>query len=274
MSLHNMNEMLAKAQQSNYAVANFDIPDSLILRGVMNASRDLRAPVILAYANVFEEMSPICTFSKMLLEEAKMAEVPVCIHLDHARTLESIAEALECGFTSAMFDGSDLPFQENIEKTREAVNMCHAKNASCEAELGHVGGLDGYAYAGDPYTDVEQAKRFVEETGVDALAVSIGTVHGVYAEEPKLSFDRLRELRAALKVPLVLHGGSGLSDDDFRQVIKDGITKVNIFTDLTIRALDELHESDAYMTGETLAINAVADEAEKKLRLFGSAGVY
>ncbi|MBD5559154.1 MAG: class II fructose-bisphosphate aldolase [Clostridia bacterium] len=273
MSLHNLNDMLISAQQNHYAVANFDVSDSIILRGVMRAASNLHPPLILAYADLFEPLVPMAAYTPMLLAEAKIADVPVCVHLDHARSLDVIAEALGLGFTSVMFDGSDLPFEENVHFTRQAADMCHDLGASCEAELGHVGGLAGYNYEGDPYTSTEEAVQFVGETHVDALAVAIGTVHGNYKEAPQLNFERLRDLREAVSVPLVLHGGSGLSDADFRQVIADGISKINIHTDLLNAAHKVFRESSApYMQAEEQAIQAVQDVAEGKIRLFGCNG--
>lgn len=273
LSLQNLNAMLKDAQQNHYAVPNFDVSDSIILRGVMRATAKLAPPVILAYADLFEELVPMSTYTPMLLAEAREAEVPVCVHLDHARSLEVIAAALSSGFTSVMYDGSDLTFDQNVHFTRQAVDMCHDVGASCEAELGHVGGLQGYKYEGDPYTNVDQAVQFVGETGIDALAVSIGTVHGVYQEEPKLNFVRLEELRAAVDVPLVLHGGSGLSDADFRRLIADGICKINIHTDLLNAALHAFRtEPGSYMEVEEKAILAVQACAERCIGLFGSTG--
>lgn len=273
MSLQNLNAMLADAQQNHYAVPNFDVSDSIIVRGVMRAVSELAPPAILAYADPFEPVSPMAAFTPMLLAEAQQAAVPVCVHLDHARTLELVAQALSCGFTSVMYDASDLTLDQNIHFTRQAADMCHDAGASCEAALGHVGGPYKYNYQGDPYTSVEQAVNFVGETGIDALAISIGSVHGTYTEEPQLDFARLEALRAAVSVPLVLHGGSGLSDDDFRRLIADGICKINIQTSLLTAAYSGFRGgSPTYMQAEEQAIEAVRQAAEKHIGLFGCAG--
>ncbi len=280
MALVNMKEMLKKAQREGYAVANFDILNGEMLRGVINAAEEKKAPVILAYAEVFEPISPMEEFAPMLRAAAERATVPVAVHLDHARTIRYIEKAVEHGFTSVMLDASDQPFAENIAMTRKVVELCAPHRISVESELGHVGGLEGYAYGGaedapeDGYTVVAEAAEFVRETGIDALAVAIGTVHGVYKSEPKLSMERLTELRQAIEVPLVMHGGSGLADDDFRRAIKKGITKTNIFTDLTLRAIEAMKEnqSQEYFNINTAVIDAVCKEAIRKIMLFGSAG--
>lgn len=274
MALVNMNEMLEKARANHYAVGNFDICSGELLRGVLRAAQEKNAPVILAYAEVFEPVLPMSEFAPMLRAAAQQADVPVAIHLDHARTVEYIKKAVEHGFTSVMLDASDRPLNENIAMTREVVGLCRPLGVSVESELGHVGGLDGYDYHGDGYTVVEEAVRFVAETGVDALAVSIGTVHGVYQSEPKLNLGRLKELRAAVDVPLVMHGGSGLSDGDFKETVRLGVTKTNIFTDLTIVAFEAMEQSkDTDYLGRCMsAVDAVKKETEKKMELFGCIG--
>lgn len=278
--LVNFNEMLHKAKEGGYAVANFDVFSSEMLRGVIEAAQEKNAPVILAYAPVFESICPMEEFAPMLRAAAQRAAVPVAVHLDHARKIEVIQKALQNGFTSIMLDASDLPFEENVDLTKKAVGLCRPLSVSVESELGHVGGLEGYSYSGseaqieEGYTVVSEAIRFASETGTDALAVAIGTVHGVYKAEPKLNLQRLSELSAALDVPLVMHGGSGLSDDDFRSAIHQGITKTNIFTDLTLAAWQAMQASglEYYFDRCTAAVSAIREEAIKKIELFGSAG--
>jgi fructose-bisphosphate aldolase class II len=279
MALVNMNEMLNKAKKGNYAVPNFDVLSSEMLRGVMEAAQETSSPVILAYPEVFEPLCPMEEFAPMLRAAAARAHVPVAIHLDHARRFEYIQKAVDHGFSSVMLDASDLPLEDNIALTKKVVDFCRPLQVSVESELGHVGGLEGYSYSGhNPedeagYTVVSEAVKFVADTKVDALAVAIGTVHGVYTAAPKLNLQRLSELREAVDVPLVMHGGSGLSDDDFRNVIKAGITKTNIFTDLTIAAWQSMQESGLkdYMSRCAAAVSAVREEAIKKIELFSSA---
>ncbi|MEF9990202.1 MAG: class II fructose-bisphosphate aldolase [Christensenellaceae bacterium] len=275
MALVNMNEMLQKAKNGKYAVANFDVFNVEMLCGVLNAAQQKNSPVILAYAEVFEPLMKLELFAKMAIACAKDASVPVCLHLDHARGIEFIKKAVDNGFTSVMIDASDKSFAQNVAATKEVVALCAPKNISVESELGHVGGLEGYETGyGDEltYTQVAEAAEFIKQTGIDALAVSIGTVHGVYKSEPKLNLQRLQELCAALSVPLVMHGGSGLSEDDFRNAVKFGITKTNIFTDLTIAAQNCINHDLLYFDQCMAIEQAVCDEAIKKLELFSSVG--
>lgn len=271
MALVNMGEMLARAREGRYAVANFDISSSTLLQGALEAARSMDAPVILAWAEPFAPVVPLETFGPMLIAEAERAGVRVCIHLDHARSVDLVRRVLDVGFTSAMFDGSDLPLEENIRLSREAADACHRAGATFEGEIGHVGGLPGYEYEGDPYTKVADAVKYVAETGADALAVGIGTIHGVYQEAPRLNLDRLEALREALSVPLVLHGGSGLSDEDFRSAIRLGISKINVYTDLAQAVLQAVTgQEGALLDREILAVDAVADRAKSYIDLFGS----
>ena len=166
-----------------------------------------------------------------MLAAAQKCKMPAAVHLDHGATLETIKLALKLGFTSVMFDGSKYPLEENIRRTREVVELAHAQGAAVEAELGRVGGAEGdYQSVDVLVTSVDEAKKFSEETGVDALAVAIGTAHGNYTVQPKLRIDRLKEIFDAIKTPLVLHGGTGLTEDDFKNCIAGGIKKINIAT--------------------------------------------
>ncbi len=279
MALVNLNEVLIKARREKYAIAGFNVMSCEMLRGVIAAAEETKSPIILAYAEVFEANAPMDGFASMLCAEAKKASVPVVVHLDHARRLEYIKKAVDYGFSSVMIDASDKPFEENIAIAKETVELCKGKNITVEAELGHIGGLEGYAYSDDEveedsYTNVSEAKEFVLQTGIDALAVAIGTIHGVYKSTPKLSIERLKELAEVIDLPLVMHGGSGLSDDDFKNAIHEGISKINIFTDLTLRAMGASKKSEAnnFIDFTTDIANAVKDEAIKKTKLFGSDG--
>jgi fructose-bisphosphate aldolase, class II len=278
MSLVNLTSVLAKAEKGKYAVGNFDIFNIEMLKGVLDAAEETRSPIILAYGEAFEELTTIESFAPMMVELAQKATVPVCIHLDHCINLPYILLAVHSGFTSIMIDASDKPLQENIDITKRIVEICKTFNISVEAELGHVSGIEGlYVSDNHMYTDVNEAKYFVEETGIDALAISIGTVHGVYKEEPKLSLDVLKAIKKEVKQYLVLHGGSGLSDQDFKNTIKYGITKVNIHTDLTLAALDSIRKNAAdtslsYMKQCLRMAEAVKLDAIKKMEIFGSCG--
>lgn len=280
MALVNMKEMLKKAREHRYAVGNFDVLSSEMLRGVMLAAEEAKASVILAYGGVFESVCPMREFAPMLRAAAEGASVPVAIHLDHSRSVDYIRKALDNGFTSVMIDSSDKSLQENIEITKNVVELCKTYSVSVESELGHVGGLEGYSYgeseqdAQEGLTLVPEAVEFVNTTGIDALAVAIGTVHGIYKSNPMLNLKRLTELKEAVDIPLVMHGGSGLSDEDFRSAIRLGITKTNIFTDLTIAAMKGMKQStgEDYLPRCLAAVLAVKEETIKKMELFGSAG--
>jgi fructose-bisphosphate aldolase class II len=251
MPLVTLSEILKPANAQGYAVGSYDVFNLEMASAVIQAAEENRSPVILAYVEVFDTLFPMEAFAAALRDYAQKASVPVCIHLDHATNLAVIERALKAGFTGIMIDASDKAFEENIRITSQVVELSHALGISVEAELGHVAGNEGmYTDDSSVYTEVSQAREFMDRTGVDALAVSVGTVHGVYKSTPVLSFDRCAEIKAETDgLPLVLHGGSGLSDEDFKKIIASGINKVNIFTDLTLAAIRTLREAD--LTGKT-----------------------
>ncbi len=277
MPLVNMNKMLADAAKGGYAVGNFDVFNLEMLKGVMAAVEEMRAPVIIAWGEGFTDYVELEAFAPMVRRFLERASVPAVLHLDHAAGFDTILRAVHAGFTSVMIDASDKPLEENIAMTRKVVEACRVFDVSVESEIGHVSGLDMFEDDTPIYTNVAEAKYFVEQTGVDALAVAIGTVHGVYKEEPKLSFERLAELHAALPVPLVLHGASGLSAEDVKKSVAGGITKVNIFTDLTLqsvaaarRALEKPETGLMAMCSEIS--EATRKEAIEKIKQLGCAG--
>ncbi len=276
MALVNLKQVCTKAMNNGYAVGNFDVFNVEMLQGVINAATKLKSPVILAFAEPFEAIVGLEEFAEIMKAAAKKACVDVVLHLDHGVNFEIIKRAINAGFTSVMLDASDKTYKENIKLTKEVVSMSKEKNVSVESELGHVGGLEMYKedYGKDAYTEVAQAKDFVEKTGIDVLAVAIGTVHGVYKTAPKLDFERLAELKNALNIPLAMHGGSGLSDEDFIKVSKTGIAKANIYTDLMIAAKNsaiQTSQTEAnYFDMTVSAINFIEKEAMAKMLLFGS----
>lgn len=241
MSLVSIKEMLEKAREGHYAVPAFDVADYRMARAVIDVAEELRAPVILMGLPGDLADEQFAHLSVDFHSLALNAKVPVCIHLDHATDFERIKKAIAQGYSSVMFDGSALPFAENVRKTREVVDYAHAFGVSVEAELGHVGdgivgsssesakGKSGHA---STMTDPAELRRFVEETKVDCLAVSFGTSHGVYKCTPHLELDLLSELNAASEVPLVVHGGSGTPDDQLKEAIARGICKVNVFSEI------------------------------------------
>jgi len=276
--LVNLNEVLKDAQKNHYGVGLFNTTDTDMLQAVIEAAEELRSPVIIGTAEVLLPYGELSLIAPSILAAAKRATVPVVMHYDHGLTFDRCMEALKLGFSSIMFDGSAGEEAENLRATAEMVKIAHAWGATVEGEIGHVGnvGDDGE----DKYTTVEEAKTFVEETGVDALAIAIGTAHGAYKSRPQLNLQRLREIRAALDTPLVLHGGSGLSDEDFRNTIRDGIAKVNIFTDLCEAGDKARMAGDAqraqgmnpYLAIRNHKVNAMREAVMQKMMLFGSNG--
>ncbi|KLU39329.1 MAG: hypothetical protein AA931_09625 [Peptococcaceae bacterium 1109] len=236
MAIVTLRELLPQAQAKGCAVGSFNAADHSMAEAILQASAELSSPVILSVAEVHFRYLDVPAFLRYLRDRAESLRIPVVIHLDHGTRLETIQQGLDLGFSSVMIDGSALPYSENAALTKRVVQLAHKYGASVEAELGHVEGGEGNLTDGtevDPanFTDPSQAAQFVAETNVDALAVSIGTVHGPYRGEPKLELGLLAEIRAQTAVPLVLHGGSGLSAQDFRNAIAGGITKVNFFTE-------------------------------------------
>ena len=277
--LVNMNEVLLPAREGRYAVGLFNAVNLELARGILAAAQRTGSPVIMGTAEVLFPYGPLEEVSYYLIPMAKKAGVPVVIHLDHGLKKETCLKALDLGFASIMYDCSTDDYDTNVEKVREMAEIAHSRGATIEGELGHVGDNTDAAEA-DPsffYTDPGQARDFVEKTGVDALAVAVGTAHGAYKLPPKLDFDRIRAIKEQAKVPLVLHGGSGLMDEDFRQAIRAGISKINIFTDINVAAVRGARQhfvSDDKGLTELIpaAVEAVERETAKKMELFGSCG--
>ena len=279
--LVNLNEVLLDAQKNHYGVGLFNTIDTDMLEAVISAAEELRSPVIIGTAEVLLPYGELKLITPSLVEVAKNASVPVVLHYDHGVTFEKCVEALQLGFSSVMFDGSASSVEENLRSTREIVRIAHAMGATVEGEIGHVGQADvGDNEVSDMYTTPEEAVAFVDATGVDALAIAIGTAHGAYKSKPKLDIERLRKIRSALDTPLVLHGGSGLSDDDFRNTIKNGIAKVNIFTDLCFagelamraNATNAERGMYGYLDTRNAKVAAMKEATMKKMLLFGSNG--
>lgn len=276
MALVSMKEMLLQARKGKYGVGNFDVFNLELLKGVMQAQKELKAPIILAYGPPFQKYSPLVPFTRLMLAFAEETELPVVIHLDHANTMEQVKEAVEAGFNSVMIDASALSFEENIKITKEVVQFCHPLNIPVEAELGHVGDEGHYDLNDYGYTNPALAEEFVARTGIDALAVAIGNAHGVYSSEPKINYEILAAVRAAVGVPLVLHGASGIPDDDIIRCTQMGITKINIHTELLLAAMDSFRKDMAsaanYYTMSAHHTDAVMERTKEKIRLFGSDG--
>lgn len=273
--LVNLNEVLKKAQNEKYAVGLFNTTDTDMLQAVIEAAEESNSPVILGTAEVLLPYGELKLIAPSVIAAAKRAKVPVVVHYDHGLTFDRCIEALKLGFSSIMFDGSAKPYEENIAETREMVKIAHAFGATVEGEIGHVGeAAKEDNLLTDMYTTPEEAKAYLDATGVDALAVAIGSAHGVYKKKPMLNIERLKEISGAVKVPLVLHGGSGLSDDDFKNTIRNGIAKVNIFTDLCLageRAMkDGAEKKLGYLETRNLKVEYIKEAVKHKMALFGS----
>lgn len=279
--LINMKALLKVAQENQFGVGAFNIASAEFARLVIEVAESLQSPVILE-VHPDEHAFVGDSFIAYLRELAVNASVPVVIHQDHGQTLAHILTAIRTGYTSVMIDASGLPFEENIALTREITAIAHKVNVSVEAELGTIGVAEGSAEGGHSeilYTDPDQAERFARETGVDTLAVAIGTSHGLYpaGKQPVLDIDRLKAIRQRLTIPLVLHGGSGNKDSEVVESIKYGVGKINISSDMKkafyVALQEELqsngHEPSALYVRPMAAAKAVV---EHKMRLFSSAG--
>ena len=282
--LVNMNEVLLPAKKNHYAVGLFNAVNLELARGIISAAEAAQAPVIMGTAEVLLPYGPLEEVSYYLIPMAKKAKVPVVIHLDHGLNHDTCIRALELGFSSVMYDCSADPYEENVKKVKEMADIAHSYGATIEGELGHVGDNDGSGeedpHGSDPsqfFTDPKMAKDYVDRTGVDTLAIAVGNAHGAYKLPPKLDFERIRTIARTVEVPLVLHGGSGLTDRDFRQAIRDGISKVNIFTDINVAAVKAEFKHFTDMDKGLIdlipaAVEAVKQETMKKMKLFGCDG--
>lgn len=238
-----LNEIMKEACEKGYAIGAFNTVNLVSVRAVIDAATKLNKPVILQHAQIHEGIAPLAVIGPVMLQAAKDACIPVCVHLDHGEDVAYLERAMKMGFTSVMFDGSSLDYEANVAGTRAVVALAKQYGVSVEAELGRVLRPEG---GGEPsedeaeltpedcYTKPDEAAAFVDATGVDALAIAFGTAHGVYDVEPKLDFSRIAQIRDCLHMPLVMHGGSGVGDADFIEAIKNGITKVNYFTYMSL----------------------------------------
>ena len=234
-----LRDVMQYAEERCIAIGSFNTPNQESVQAVVGAAEELGLPVIIQFAQCHDPWVPLEVIGPIMLDAARRASVPVCVHLDHGETLDYLQRALDLGFTSIMYDGSTSAYEDNRDNTRRAVELAAKTGASVEAELGSMGKretgageTDGQSDETKIYTDPQWASRFVEETGIDALACSFGTTHGIYLTEPKLDFDVVRQVRALTggKVPVVMHGGSGVSKEDYARAIAAGVRKVNYFT--------------------------------------------
>ena len=282
--LTSFKEILDTAKRGGYAVGAFNCLSLEHVMGVMEAAEELRSPVVLQLAEVQFPYSPPEKMAPIFLEAAKRATVPVAVHLDHGQSFDTCAKAIKWGFNSVMFDGASLPFDENVRVTSQVVQMAKATGVSVEAELGKVGDTGeggegtGGAETADVFTDVEDSARFLELTGVDALAIAIGNLHGKYVATPRLNIKRLQEIAERNNIPLVLHGGTGTSDDDFKSCIHNGIAKINVATALQIAVTNKVNDylktcpKPNYIDMKWKMIEATREAVKAHILLFESNG--
>ena len=273
--LVNLIEILKMAEGNKTAVGAFNTPNLENLNAVLDAAERLNVPVIIAHAQLHESVSPLAKIGPVMVQAAKAAKVPVCVHLDHCESFDYMAQALEIGFTGVMYDGSALPYGENLANTKKAVAMTRKYDCGIEAELGSLASREGgEAAAGPVYTDPDQAAEFCAETGIDALAPSFGTAHGIYRAKPVLDIERVRTISEKTGLPLVMHGGSGVSPDDYRACIRNGLRKVNYYSYMARagkNAAQELLQRGDVTFFHDLALaaqKAMEEDAKKAMRVF------
>ncbi len=270
MSLANMRDLLDRARDGGYAVGSFSVANMECIEGVLAAAEETGAPIIMQIAEPRVQYSPLYLVGPMMMAAARAARVPVAVHLDHGRTLACIREALDLGFTSVMYDGSLLPIEENIATTREVQALAKAYGASVEAEVGCVGKGEDGSDCPVWIARIEDCER-MDGIGVDALAVGIGNAHGLYAQKPHLRYDVLESLRGNMNAHLVLHGGTGLTNEQFRKLIALGMRKINIATDIFMAASSAQCLCDIF-SSITNAREQVSAVVRKYVALFGCAG--
>ena len=276
--LVSLTEITALAEQTKTAVGAFNTPNLECINAVLAAAEKLNVPVILAHAQLHETVSPLSVIGPVMVLAAKNARVPVCVHLDHCETLEYMHKALEIGFTGVMYDGSLLPYEENLANTKQAVAL--ARNYSCgvEAELGALASREGGGTnaSGSVYTDPDQAAVFCAQTGIDLFAPSFGTAHGIYKDKPVLDLERVKTISEKTGLPLVMHGGSGVSPEDYRTGIRNGLRKINYYSYMSkagTAAVKELLAKQDITFFHDLAYAAqlaMEADAEKAMRVFSN----
>ena len=269
-------EILRDAEHGHYAVGAFNCLSVENVMAAIQAAEELSSPIILQLAEVQFPEAPLELMAPVFLQAAKLAKVPVCVHLDHGQSLETCVRAIRLGFNSVMFDGANLPYDENVAITSEVARIAKAADVDVEAELGKVGnsGVD----TADVFTDVEESKDYVKRTGVDALAVAIGNLHGHYVATPHLNIDRLKEIHEANNLPLVLHGGSGTSVEDFKACLHNGICKINVATAIQMGVTADIlkylqtTEKPNYISMKAVMIEASRRVIADHIMLFESNG--
>ncbi|MFA9376362.1 MAG: ketose-bisphosphate aldolase [Lachnotalea sp.] len=278
-----LKEILQIAEAKKSAVGSFNTPNLESVMSVIGAAEELNVPVIIMHAEVHEDLMPLSVIGPIMVEMAKKAKVPVCVHLDHGVTLSYLQAAVNLGFTSIMYDGSTLSYGENVANTCIAVEIAKKTGASVEAEIGVLGKRelgagheDNEEAPKEVYTDPDDAKRFVEETGIDALACSFGTAHGIYLKKPKLDMSVLDRVKEKVNIPLVMHGGSGVSEEDYKIAINKGVRKINYYTymakaggEAVVSKVKEKSDNVVYYHDIVLwGSNAMKENVKSALKIF------
>ena len=292
--LINLKEILTIADHDNIAIGAFNTPNLECINAVIDAAERLNVPVIISHAELHEDVAPLAKIGPVMVQAAKAAKVPVCVHLDHCETLSYMKQALELGFTGVMYDGSTLSYEENLENTKKAVEIASKYNCGVEAELGAMAAREGgeaasgkalagkaasgkgrpFAPTGPVYTDPDEAVEFCKETKIDALAPSFGTAHGIYKNKPILDFERVKEISIRTRLPLVMHGGSGFSPEDYRKGIECGLRKINYYSYMAkagTQAVAEKLQAGNVLFFHDLALaaqKAMEEDVEKAMRVF------
>ena len=290
--LVSLKELMEDAEKGGYAVGAFNVSNLESLMAIMQAAEETGRSVILNYAEVHAPFLSMEQAALIMLDAAKKAKVPVCVHLDHGSSMESCIQAIRLGFTSVMLDASAEDYETNVRETKEIVRLAHSVGVTVEAELGHIFSsdmglaespkeaetLESFDSAEDVYTDPATAKDFVERTGVDVLAIAFGTTHGIYTKKPKLDLERITKIKEAIDIPFVMHGGSGLSKEEFQTAIRNGIRKINYYTYMTLaggRAVKEALDQKApdenvfFHDIPMIAVEAMKENVKEAIQVFG-----
>lgn len=290
--LVSLKELMEDAEKGGYAVGAFNVSNLESLMAIMQAAEETGRGVILNYAEVHAPFLSMEQAALIMLDAAKKAKVPVCVHLDHGSSMESCIQAIRLGFTSVMLDASAEDYETNVRETKEIVRLAHSVGVTVEAELGHIFSsdmglaespkeaetLESFDSAEDVYTDPATAKDFVERTGVDVLAIAFGTTHGIYTKKPKLDLERITKIKEAVDIPFVMHGGSGLSKEEFQTAIRNGIRKINYYTYMTLaggRAVKEALDQKApdenvfFHDVPMIAVEAMKENVKEAIQVFG-----
>ena len=279
--LAGLKEVVAEGQRRNIAIGSFNTPNLECLLAVLDAAEELNVPVIIAHAQCHEEVAPLDKIGPVMVELAKRSKVKVCVHLDHGEDFDYCKRAMELGFTSVMIDYSTLPYEENVKGTKEVVDYAHANGVEVEAELGALpqregGGESSVSNPFDLYTKPELVPDFLANTGVDALAIAFGTAHGIYKTKPVLNMDIITKVRGLTDLPLVMHGGSGISHEEYKEVIRRGIGKINYYSYMSYAGYAEAKqtvenkEADFFHNLALNAQKAMKENALNTLKVFSN----